>query len=233
MYDSSASSLDIVQFEVNVFKNGHVEAFPKGESLFDESSRLFISKKGTVEDHLFGRYRTAEEYKRDIDLANDLTPSSPAVPTPYYERVWRLTVNPEEQDYFIFDEDVVLFEARGFVGFGIGCSCSNGMEWEVREGFGEYDVFHEWLPDLYALVAPIIEKNRDKETVYTDGRTSPRSQYTLNFPTLWRYTTTKMYDWYCGGYEYDTEWELLGQLDLNKLEAIPMEKKDECESRVS
>lgn len=85
---------------------------------------------------------------------------------------------------------------------------------EVEEG-GAMDTFGDWTDDLRAIGDRLIAEEIERRKSDWNYRNEKKEVREVTFLTAWRFTVSRSYEG-----EVDVEWDLLGQIDLSKIETL-------------
>ena len=85
---------------------------------------------------------------------------------------------------------------------------------------GVDEVFGDYLSDIKALGFSLLAQANEKRLANNPALKSSELASYINFVTAWKYESWKEPDTWMGPGEYDEEWELLGRVDLDKLQQI-------------
>lgn len=92
----------------------------------------------------------------------------------------------------------------------------SAMQMEV-ENMTVHDVFQDWIKDIIELATPKEDPESEDESLILDVNSryaDSRLPVSISIATVWEWRYTEAYCYNAGIYEGESEWDLLGAVDL-------------------
>jgi len=191
------SEINLIQFRVRFLKPGYIFKLAKNEDFLDPMLVYGLPEGKDIEDICEKIPNESEGKPHEIRMLED-----------------------EGTEWFKLTHPIVHVEPLSFIGPGPN---KTGIEYEI-EALSVVDVFERYVEELVKLAIPERDcaENWSKDKPWWDQKCGhfliDAVETVVSITTAWRYTTTE-YGSY-EGYEYDSDYDLLGVVNLFEIEKI-------------
>ncbi len=184
----------LVEFRVSFLEPGYETHVSKDQELLEGSFVLGVNRKISTLDlvDVFEKVETKRSVGWELEVA---------------EERWHLK------------EPIVEISVVGYISEN---PFQSGLQWEV-DNMSEADVFEDYLEDIVKLARPakeLLEKKRARDLgtgLYRPCLGESEFEKTVSLVTLWNWNS--YYQQTMDGDEYDTDWELIGSVNLYAIDS--------------